>query len=336
MKISEIILEEKNPLKILDLRYVEPSDPSLVLKHWGSHPKDYINPDDGFFFHWHEGRLILHSERNDVYSWKMSELLRSHESGAIVRPVERWLRTAAGKKRQPFELWNMLNGRVDLVSGVVTIHKEHPFGGGAERQRAMTNIKELQDLLRVLLRYGVTPDFKIKGVPAHVAATVGKVLAQEDPTSKILSGSAPVMYHGTSMSRWQEIQHMGLIPGKTGEAYIDLIPGYSEHNVYLGTNPKIAEFYAKRQAKKDGDDQGVILQVKIPDPARLLGDDSYLPRGTWNDEERRVIPPDPEELRRASAGKLPLSKGGRESGSFAYRGRIPPSNIKSVRTLKVT
>lgn len=330
MKIADIISEAKQQVRILDLRYIEPSDPSLVLKHWGSHPKEYINPSSGFFWHWNQGRLILHSERNDEYSWKMVQLLRANQSGETVRPVEKWLRSPAGKIKKPFDLWNMLNGKVDLDTGVITIHKEHASGSGSERQRAINDLKELQDLLRFLMRYGVGTNFKVKGVPSHVDKTVDRILAQSDPTSKILSGGAPIMYHGTSQKRWEEIQKHGLRPGKTGKVYIDLVPGYSEYNVYLTTNPKTADFYAKRQAKKDGDNQGVILQVTVPDPARLLSDDYFLPRGSWSDDEQRLIPPEPGATRRRAGEKWPVGRSGRDLGSFAYHGRIPPSYIKAI------
>ena len=335
MKISEL-LEAKHPIKILDLRYEEPSDPTLILKHWGSHPKEYIAPSDGFFWHWHAGKLILHSERNDIYSWKMVQLLKLHAAGVNVTPVDAWLKTPAGKKNQPFELWNMLNGKVSFNDQTVLIHKEHAGGSGTERQRIMSDIKELQSALKALQPYGVTGEFKIKGVPPHVGKTVNLVLSQIDPTSQILGGGSLTMYHGTSTVRWDKIQKAGLQPGHTGKQYVDLRTGYSENNVYLATNPKVAEFYAKRQAGKDGDTGGVILSVEVPDPALLLADDEYVPPGQWSDKEQRVLPPDPRSMLRRAASKVPMSLSGRGPGSFAYKGRIPPSNIKLVRTVAVS
>jgi hypothetical protein len=75
MLIRELLSEVKKPLTVVDLRYEEPSDPKRVLKHWGSEPKEYIHPQDGFFWHWNEGKLLLHSEKNENYSWKMAQLL---------------------------------------------------------------------------------------------------------------------------------------------------------------------------------------------------------------------------------------------------------------------
>lgn len=334
MRIAEILAEARVPLRVLDLRYEEPDDPTLVLKHWGSHPKSYIRPSDGVFWHWKEGQLILHSERNDFYSWKMVQLLRMHASGGKVRPVEAWLKTPAGKEKQPFEMWNQLNGKVDLANRLITVHKEHPQKG-AERQRAINNIKELQDLLRALAPYGVTADFKITGVPGHIAKTVAGVMSQDDPTTGVLTGKPPVMYHGTSMSRWQQIRLNGLRPGHTGKAYVDLIPGYSENNVYLATNAKTAEFYAKRQSAKDGDDKGVILRVMVPDPARLMSDDEWLPRGQWSDVEKRLLPNDPKALLQRAGSKTIMKLSGRTMGSFAYRGNILPNNIELLRTVSV-
>jgi hypothetical protein len=320
MLIRELLSEVKRPLTVVDLRYEEPSDPKQVLKHWGSEPKEYIHPQTGFFWHWGEGKLLLHSERNENYSWKMTQLLGLRDPKETKQPLG--------------ELWNQLNGKVDLKNRTITILKEYA-DSNKPRQRSISNIKELQDALKVLMRYGVTEDFKIAGTPPHVAKTVGQVLAQQDPTSMVLRGEAPVLYHGTSSDRWEQIQQQGLQPGHTGEVYSDLRPGYSEYNVYLATNPKIAEFYAKRQAKKDGSSSGVILKVTVPDPARLLSDDWWVPAGQWSEPEKRVIPPSRKEQMRRAGSQQAVSGSGRQLGSFAYRGRIPSSRIEMVRKVTV-
>lgn len=319
MLIRELLSEVKRPLTVVDLRYEEPADPKKVLKHWGSEPKEYIHPQDGFFWHWSEGKLLLHSEKNEHYSWKMTQLLGLRDSKETKQPLG--------------ELWNTLNGKVDFNNRTVTILKE--YTNNTSRQRAISNLKELQDAFKVLMPLGLGEDFKVAGVPPHIAKTVGKVLAQTDPTSVVLRGDAPVMYHGTSSERWEQIQQRGLQPGHTGEAYADLRPGYSEHNVYLATNPKVAEFYAKRQAKKDGSSAGVILKVTVPDPARLLSDDEWIPAGQWSEKEQRVIPPSPSDQLRRGGSQQALRSSGRQLGSFAYRGRIPSSRIELVRNVAV-
>lgn len=231
------------------------------------------------------------------------------------------------------ELWNQLNGKVDFKNQTVTVLKE--FADSKMRQRSISNVKELQDAFKALIRLGLREDFKVLGVPSHVGKTVAQVFSQSDPTSTVLQGEAPVFYHGTSSDRWEQIQQKGLQPGQTGEAYVDLRPGYSEHNVYLATNPKVAEFYAKRQAKKDGSSSGVILKVSVPDPAKLLADDNWIPPGTWSDQEQRVIPLSPKAQLQRAGSHIALSKSGRELGSFAYRGRIPSSRIELVRKVAV-
>jgi len=319
MLIRELLSEVKQPLTIVDLRYEEPSDPKRVLKHWGSEPKEYIRPEAGFFWHWNEGKLLLHSEKNENYSWKMAQLLGLRDQNEKTQPLG--------------ELWNQLNGKVDFKNQTVTVLKE--FADSKMRQRSISNVKELQDAFKVLMRFGLREDFKVVGVPSHVGKTVAQVFSQSDPTSSVLKGEAPVFYHGTSSDRWEQIQQKGLQPGQTGEAYVDLRPGYSEHNVYLATNPKVAEFYAKRQAKKDGSSSGVILKVTVPDPAKLLADDDWIPPGTWSDEEQRVIPLSPKAQLQRAGSHIALSKSGRELGSFAYRGRIPSSRIELVRKIAV-
>ena len=121
-----------------------------------------------------------------------------------------------------------------------------------------------------------------------------------------------VMWHGTSEARWEIIQNKGLRPGYTGEAYVDLVPGYSEHNVYLAHTPKGAQFYAKRQAKKDNS-KGIVLRVQVPDPSKIVADDRYA-RG-W---EGKIIGFDPKQIKSSV----------KELGEVGYNGRIPPKFIR--------
>jgi len=133
----------------------------------------------------------------------------------------------------------------------------------------------------------------------------------KDPTDQVMSRQSTVMYHGTSKKRWQIIQRQGLRPGNTSDLYNDLIPGYSEFNIYVCTTAKNADFYGKRQAKKDRDDAYVILQVQIPDPVKLRPDDRFS-HGQTN----------------------PMIRSGRELGEFAYKGSILPQQIKLFKEVK--
>jgi hypothetical protein len=173
--------------------------------------------------------------------------------------------------------------------------------------------------LKNLKGYGVKDDFVIKGTQLGLnGKTVADVLAMEDHVTKIMKNMPQVLYHGTSWSRWEVIQKKGLQPGHTGEAYVDLIPGYSEYNVYLGVNQKIAEFYGKRQAAKDGDDKYVVLEITVPDPSKYMPDDAFHQRNDTN----------PQHIHQR------LKAGVKELGSVAYRGAILPRHIRLVATKK--
>ena len=128
-----------------------------------------------------------------------------------------------------------------------------------------------------------------------------------------------MFYHGTSKKRWEEaISKKGLRPGLNGnDAYVDLIPGYSEHNVYLASNAKTAEFYGKRQAEKDEDSQYVVLQVQVPASAKLRPDDHFAKTFKGTDTSHAAT-----------------KRGLRELGSIAYKGVILPKFIKVLSTKK--
>jgi hypothetical protein len=109
---------------------------------------------------------------------------------------------------------------------------------------------------------GVDETFKIVGSEKFRGQTVADVISAPREYDAALTGQAgPItMYHGTSVKRWKEIQKKGLVPGKYDEAYADLIPGYSENNVYLTVSPAEAENYATRQAIKDKS-KAMVLKV---------------------------------------------------------------------------
>jgi len=292
MRYFELITEAK---EVIDARHEESDE-----KPFGSGKYNYVNPSDGFFFHYYNGLLVLHSEENQQYSAKVS--------GVSV----------------PSYIWNSLNGLVQLKDKTITIGKA--YVGNSLKMRSIPDIKTLQKVLRDLKHFGVTKEFLIKGAPKNIPKTVGDVLLADDPTDKVLSQQPITMFHGTSLKRWKIIEKTGLRPGKTTGTYADLVSGYSEHNVYLATTEKIAEFYGKRQAEKDYDFRYVILQVDVPDPAKLLSDDRYVKKFSSRNED---LPP--EEIRKSASDQHRLSQSGRESGEFAYRGIILPKHIKLVR-----
>lgn len=272
--------------------------PHLYRKSWTARdismhkPDRMIAPAEGFFFQYgSDGKFVLHSAESANHSRAIT--LGSWEAGD------------ADDFRIP---WNELDGWVEFSTKTVTIAKESVRD--SYRQRVIANIKVFQKLLRELLRHGVTPDYKVKGI-ANMPKTVGEVLEMRDPTDAMFAKEQLGMFHGTSMARWREIEASGrgLMPGQTRDEYVDLIDGYSEHNVYLATNPKGAEFYGKRQAKKEGDDAYVVLRVSVPDAAKIVSDDQWA--------------------RHETNRGLRLS--GRELGEFGYKGRIPMTCLSVLK-----
>lgn len=303
MLISDILLEAK---EILDLRHENIED---KFKFFGStKTSEYIPPSKGFYWIYDKGTLLIFSTTNSNYSWLVStdNWRKLKDSGVS---TTKFLQTNA--PRILSTSWNKLGGVVDFADETVSISKEE--AGGKFRQRTINDIKTFKKALLELMKYGVKPDFKVKG-GAGVKGTVGEILKLIDPREQLFGSNEPlVMYHGTSSERWEQIRYNGLRPGNTGEVYIDLVPGYSEHNIYLATTPKAAEFYAKRQAKKD-DSKPVILKITVPDKNKIIADDAFIDRNPELGTSARQI-------------KISL----KELGSVAYRGSILPIHIKKIR-----
>lgn len=322
MRYSELFeTQNLNEYKeIFDLRHQNVED---KFKFFGSSKNSgYISPERGYHFLYYKGALILSSTDNENYSWLVSSGKwkaldnKSNISNILHKEAPRILSKA----------WNKLSGVVDLESQTITIAKES--AGDRFRQRDIVDLQEFKKALVALKKHGVTDSFVVKGVP-NLPKTVGQILELEDYTQKALSKEPMTFYHGTSLVRWEKIQREGLVPGNAGEAYVDLIPGYSEHNVYLGVTPKVAEFYGKRQKQKDNDNGYVILKVHVTDKDKLMPDDRYASR--WEDDPETGHRKQVYDKSRMGAG---MKRSLRDAGEIAYRGRIPPKNIELVKKYK--
>ena len=301
----EQLLEAK---EIHDYRH---EDMSAEIKPWGGGEK-YIDPRDGFYWLFREGKLVLHSTENEYYSFIVSMLQSASEEE---KEIAKRSRLEFGKiprvkdaHNKISSMWNQLGGLVNFQDMTLTISKES--SRDTMRQRPIANITEFKQALGSLKKFGLTDDFIIKGAPPDIPKTVGQAVQMRDYVQKTFQDKNLVMWHGTSEARWEIIQNKGLHPGNTGEVYVDLVPGYSEHNIYLATTPKAAQFYARRQAKKDNS-KGIVLQIQVPNPDKIIADDRFARHGG--------------EIAGDKSSQIKSSI--KELGEVGYRGWIPPKFI---------
>lgn len=310
-----VLLEYKS---VRDFRHENIED---KLKFWGdSKTSEYIDPKEGFYWIYDKGELILFSTQNEVYSRiAASNLWKDVATNKLdVQAAMRKL-----KVKDERDLWNHLGGLVNFADKTITISKDSTHGG--KRMRVINDVNNFKKALKDLKRFGVTDEFKVKNTNKPFnAAAVGDVLKMQDGIDRIMNEKHPIMYHGTSKKKWDEaISKKGLQPGKYEDAYVDLIKGYSEHNVYLAIDAKTAEFYGKRQAKKDGSDQYVVIEVKVPDPAKILPDDEMV--GWHYNTGKKLTDPQLHGLTKA---------GIKTNSSVAYKGAIRASFLKLISTKK--
>lgn len=213
--------------------------------------------------------------------------------------------------------------------------------------------RKVRKILSALLQGGfVQPSYRILKSPVWRNKTVGEILGskEQDAVDEIAAKSfgSVKMYHGTSAVRWKTIKIQGLRPGSaTGidpEAYAnDLIPGYSEHMVYLSTKVSEAEKYAARAASIDRS-IAVVLEVEVNDFTKFRLDednagwlssaDPDMPsdqqdihfRGNWRNGPNAV------EIARKFERKMLQTLRGK--GTVAYEGRIPATNLRVYETFK--
>lgn len=326
MLLNEVI--QLNEAKsIIDVRH---EDEEKTYKYFGSEKKaQFIAPKDGFYFIYYDGHLLLHSTNNEVYDFRVATKLYDAKK-------EKYSAEQKEMDRQIGRMWNQLGGRVDFTNDTITFTKESVRD--TTRTRITSDIQLIQKVFKELMKFKVTGEFKIKGLQPTLNKKVKEVLAMKDVVDELSSSNDVAhmkFYHGTTKAKWEEfIKTKGLIPGKYGDAYNDLIPRYSEHNVYLATQPKTAEFYGKRQAKKDNVEGYVVLEITGLDIGKFRPDDYFAPRDrtkTVKDHGYDKAVVDDSDMSRMFAS---AKAGVRELDSIAYKGRILPTKIKIYKEYK--
>ena len=217
-------------------------------------------------------------------------------------------------------------------------HSGASFGG---------NTITLQKTLKAVMVYDsrVTGDFKIIGNPTHRGQTVDDLLGKKRTGDIATNGGQHIpitLYHGTSAKRADMILKQGLMPGKVPEVYGDLIPGYSEHNLYLSTSVSEAENYASRAAIDDRS-RAVVLKVTVRDLDKLILDEDSMNWMVTVDPEGNDVeihfkhsfwkewPHAPKIMAKWMKG---IAKILNQRGNIAYKGRIPAHDISVDSTYK--
>ena len=286
-----------------------------------------IDPSDGFFFAYDKGNLILSSSNNINYSALATSGLWKELKTSKTMSSDREIDRRALNPNQLPEIdgktaLKWVNGEVSFADSTVKFETDPRLKyKDPVAKFYVNNIKELQSILKNLLTHGVNKFFTVINLDdALDGSTIEDLLKLKDPATEISAkNNGHILYHGTSFSRWEKhIQKEGLRPGNVGKIYNDLIPGYSEHNIYLGTTPRVSDFYGKRQAEKDGDDFYVILKITLPDTSKLKPDDLlYLKY----DDYRTLFKKTKRSIR--------------EISSVAYKGIIRPKFIELLSKKKV-
>lgn len=204
--------------------------------------------------------------------------------------------------------------------------------------------KIFKDVLRFVMKNDkrVTTDYGIVGNPAFKNRTIRDVLGSTEGADALKNSGELTFYHGTSLKRWSRIEKSGLNPGNAPEVYVDLVPGFSEKNVYLTTSVETAENYATRAAIDDRS-QAVVLKVIIRDPTKLRPDEDSMGWITVTDPDGDEVEvhfrhnnwrswPNASQIhQRFMSG---VAKSINSNGTIAYAGRIPARDVSELERYK--
>ena len=171
------------------------------------------------------------------------------------------------------------------------------------------SILPIQKLLKHVMKHdpGVLPTFKIVNSEKFRNKTIADILGLPREVENALTGNSPIiMYHGTSVKKWKKIKKVGLQPGHFNNTYVDLVPNYSDQNVYLTFSHSVAENYATRQSVDDGGD-AIVLKVIVPDPTKLRTDEDNAESITLSKEyTKRVFDPETDRTSSITFSRISL------------------------------
>lgn len=136
-----------------------------------------------------------------------------------------------------------------------------------------------------------------------------------------------IVFHGTNIKALRSILRSGLRPDTSNRNWRHLKFPY----VFLTAKFSEAVFHANRQAAKDGEtgNHPVVIALRIPDRAQIKLDYDVAQNFETDTDKLRALGYDKREdiqfIRRRAMKMNSKSDMSRESGIFAYGGRIPPS-----------
>lgn len=151
----------------------------------------------------------------------------------------------------------------------------YPVLGG---EVSFGRVTELRKVLSLLAKYDprteyytIVGDDRVPDGTTPRDLHLGKVSLDSKDHSKIFNNPKQInvtLYHGTSKKQAKAILKNGLRSGERVDTYVDLVPNYSDKNVYLAFSPAEAANYATREAINSSSD-AVILEVELT-PAQVL------------------------------------------------------------------
>lgn len=270
---------------------------------------DYRVPTNQNILYWiyHDGLMVLSSHED-------------YRASAKILKVD-----------NPPSLWNQTSGYIDYDNAGFAFSKE--YQNDRLKIRSLVDIRELHEVIRILEEEvdghhsGGFNTYQLNGTPVGFPAkTILQLKQLRDPRDVLYSDEPLVVYHGTSLERWNLIQQEGLVAGRVKKKYNDLLEQYSEDNLYLATQPWVASFYAKRQALKDHCRDFVVLKINLPDKTKVFADDYIV---------QRFCPEGFERLRHHGQRRDLIEEGMGLKGELAYRGNIGIEDIAVYQTGKV-
>ena len=249
---------------------------------------------------------------NDSPTRNITSRLKSHvKSHPMLDPIDKW-----GALKQD-DIPEFLTRVAELAPDVVVGNyypKNHAivvWNMSEIQPRTSLNIKKIAnqlDLEKVTYR--------------HVDDITNDDNEIDYSPQKLVGDIPSVVFHGTSTHVLKNILKYGLYPGK-GTSNFSSRGIYHTEYIFFTATFQAAIFYALNAKRENSDNFPIVIEFQIPDKNLLYPDyDADISTTTKRHFPRLSDPPAKSTMK-----SMGLS---RETGKWAYKGRIPASHIQWI------
>ena len=260
--IEKILIASRKPLLARKIKYLnEPTKDTTIVVYIENNIPDII-----FIYYADNNEInIIDNFEDKLYFFKKSAL-------------NNYQKPASNSERLPFEEKVRSTAFLFFIEQQNKTIKNKTFNTNIGTIPTFYSNEDVKKILKDLIKNNIiTDDYKV--IDSNGTYLVKNILSNKNQSLKYSKNGNPLMYHGTSWQKWEQIKKTGGLKPRVrteSDDFWGTNETFLESLVYLSASFSIAKFYASKT------DNPVILLVEVPDKDKLFIDTGYLEKFAQN------------------------------------------------------